>query len=124
MIRSIVAIISLFTAGMGIVGLVSPAGLIAFVSIWKAKIGLWAAVIVRLIFGVTLWYAAPVSRTPAPLRILAMISVIAAFTLPLLGVSRYRSLVSWWSRQSPLFIRVWSTVAAGLGIFILWSILS
>ncbi|MCX6354855.1 MAG: hypothetical protein NTZ78_08130 [Candidatus Aureabacteria bacterium] len=123
MIILIVAVVSVLIVGVGIFGLISPAGVAAFVSVWKSKTGLWIAVIVRLGFGIALWLVAPMSRAPLALEVLAVISVSAAIMLPLIGISRYQSIVAWWSRRSPLFIRVWSVVALGLGIFILWSIM-
>jgi hypothetical protein len=118
----IVSVVSIFIIGIGLLGLVAPARMVFFVSRWQSKTGLWAAFIVRLAFGISLWVVAPASRAPVILQVLAVVSVVSAFVLPLVGVSRFKSIVSWWSRQSPGFIRVWSAVAVVLGVFILWSV--
>ena len=117
----IVVAISLFAAGMGLFGLISPSGLAAFVTRWRSIPGLWTAAIVRLMFGIALWLVAPSSRTPLVLQVLGIVSVAAAVALPLMGFSRYASLLSWWSRGSLAFVRTWCGVAAGAGIFIVWS---
>lgn len=119
----IVAAVSLWVAGMGIFGLISPGGLASLVSRWESKRGLWLASIVRLGFGIALWLVAPSSRTPVILRVLAVITVAAGLALPFLGFSRFKSLLSWWRRRSPAFVRAWAAVAMVMGGFILWSVL-
>jgi len=120
----IVSVVSIFVAGMSILGLASPARMVSFVSRWQSKTGLWVAFIVRLAFGISLWLVAPASRAPVVLQVLAVVSVVSALVLPLVGVSRFKSILSWWSSQSPGFMRVWLAVAAVLGVFILWSVVA
>jgi hypothetical protein len=117
----IVSVVSIFVAGMGVLGLASPARMVSFVSRWQSKTGLWVAFIVRLAFGISLWLVVPTSRAPVVLQVLAVVSVVSALALPLVGVSRFKSMLSWWSSQSPGFMRVWSAVALAVGVFILWS---
>jgi hypothetical protein len=120
----LVLVVSIFVVGMGVLGLVSPTAMAAFVLRWRSKTGLWTAFIGRLILGVVLWIVAPTSRTPVVLQVLAVLSVLSALVLPLLGVSRFESILTWWSRQSPGFIRSWSALAVVLGIFLLWSVVA
>lgn len=118
----IVAAVSIFVVGMGVFGLASPSGIAAFVLRWRSKTGLWTASLGRLVFGVALWLVAPTSRAPVVLQVLAVVSVASALALPLMGVSRFESILSWWSRQSPAFIRSWIALAVALGVFLLWSV--
>lgn len=118
----IVAAVSIFVVGMGVFGLASPSGIAAFVLRWRSKTGLWTASLGRLVFGVALWLVAPTSRAPVVLQVLAVVSVASALALPLIGVSRFESILSWWSRQSPAFIRSWTALAVALGVFLLWSV--
>lgn len=118
----IVAAVSIFVVGMGVFGLASPSGIAAFVLRWRSKTGLWTASLGRLVFGVALWLVAPTSRAPVVLQVLAVVSVASALALPLMGVSRFESILSWWSRQSPAFIRSWTALAVALGVFLLWSV--
>ena len=120
----IVSVVSIFVAVMGVLGLVSPAKMVSFVSRWQSKTGLWAASIIRLAFGISLWLVAPASRAPVVLQVLAIVSVVSALVLPLVGVSRFKSILSWWSSRSPVFIRVWLAVAVVFGVFILWSVVA
>jgi hypothetical protein len=120
----IVGVLSILAVGMGVFGLASPGGMVAFVSRWKSKTGLWVASIGRLVFGVALWLVAPTSRAPVVLQVLAVVSVAAALALPLIGVCRYEAILSWWSRQSPVFVRSWSAAAVVLGAFLFWSVVA
>jgi hypothetical protein len=118
----IVSILSTLTIGIGIYGLASPAGMRSFVSRFGSKAGYWTAVVLRLVFGVALWRVAPVSRMPAALEVLGVMSSASAIALLLLGVPRFQALVSWWSRQSAVVVRAWSAAAVALGASILWSV--
>jgi hypothetical protein len=120
----LVVAVSILAVGMGVFGLVSPTGIAAFLLRWRSKTGLWAASIGRLLFGVALWLVAPTSRAPIVLLVLASLSIVSALVLPLLGVSRFDSILSWWSRQSSVFIRSWSAMAVALGVFLLWSVVT
>ena len=120
----IVSVVSIFVASMGVLGLVSPAKMVSYVSRWQSKTGLWAASIIRLAFGISLWLVAPASRAPVVLQVLAVVSVVSALVLPLVGVSRFKSILSWWSSRSPVFMRVWLAVAVVFGVFILWSVVA
>ena len=124
MLVPIVVMVSILAAGIGVVGLVSPARQVAFVSQWESTTGLWASAVIRLVFGIALWFVASASRTPVILQMLAALSVAVALLLPFLGVARFQSLLSWWTRQPPAAIRAWSAVAMVFGSFILWSVLA
>jgi hypothetical protein len=118
----IVSILSTLTIGIGIYGLASPTGMRSFVSRFGSKAGFWTAVVLRLVFGVALWRVAPVSRMPAVLEVLGVLSSASAIALLLLGAPRLQVLVSWWSRQSGVVVRAWSAAAVALGASILWSV--
>ncbi len=120
----IVGVFSAFVISMGLYGIVSPSGLMSFVSRWQSQTGLWVASIFRIVFGVSLWLAAPSSRFPLALQALAAMSVASGIALPLIGFSRFQLLLLWWTRRSPGFLRVWSAVAVGVGALILWSVIA
>jgi len=120
--KLIVMAVSIFGWGMGAYGLISPKAMVRIESTWQTKSGLWAASAIRLAFGIALWVAADRSQSPAVFKALSAVSVVSAIILPLIGVSRFKSLLAWWSRQSPAFMRAWSTVAVLTGVFLIWSV--
>jgi len=122
MINEIIVIaVSIFAAAMGMLGLASPAAMGKYVAGWQSKSGLWAAAAIRLVFGIALWQAAA-SRFPAVFKILGVVAVLSAFSLPLVGTARFKALLAWWSRQSAAFVRAWSAIAVIIGIFFIWSL--
>jgi hypothetical protein len=119
----VVAVVSIMVVCVGILGLISPAGVVDFIARWQSPAGLWTASIVRLVFGIALWLVAPSSRTPVVLKVVSVVSVASAVVLLLAGVSYFESILSWWFHQSTVFQRGWSAVAVAGGAFILWSVI-
>ncbi len=117
-----IAAVAIFVVAVGLYGVISPAGLVSFVRYWQSQGGFWFAAALRLVLGIALWIVAPASRAPLTLQILAVISLAAGISIPLMGYSRYESLLTWWQRQSAWFVRVWCVVALAFGLFLLWSV--
>jgi hypothetical protein len=120
----IVGLVSALVACLGVYGIVSPSGMMAFASWWRSRAGFWVASIFRIGFGLILWLAAPSSRVPLALQVIACLGMVSGVMLPLIGFSRSQSFLSWWSRQSPLFVRVWAAVAVAMGGFLLWAVIA
>jgi hypothetical protein len=118
----IVGAVSVLVIGLGLWGIASPAGLLGFTRRWQSKTGFWVAFAFRLLFGGALWLVAPSSRMPLGIQVLAAATVISGLALPLMGYSRYLSLLSWWSGRSPGFVRAWCCAALAVGVFIFWSL--
>jgi hypothetical protein len=118
----IVIAVSIFDAGMGVFGLTSPAAMVRFVSNWQTKRGLWVASTIRLAFGIAIWGTAAGSLFPSVFKVLSVVSVFSAVVLALMGGSRFKSLLAWWSRQSPVFKRTWLAAAVLMGVFLIWSV--
>ena len=107
---------------LGVWGVIAPDPLLAFLSGWQTRTGLWAGAILRLLFGVALWCVASTSRFPATLQVVAVISIVAGVGLPFLGLARLKQVMAWWSRQSLGFTRAWSAFVIVLGVFIVWAV--
>ena len=107
---------------IGALGLASPDALTSFVRRWKTPLGVWIAAGARVAFGLALWSAAPSSRIPDALRVLAAVAVAAGLALPLLGLSRFAAILAWWERRSAGFKRAWAGAACAVGGFLLWSV--
>jgi hypothetical protein len=122
MFQLIALTVSALITGLGLYGLARPHGLAAFASLWRTWPALWLAVVLRLVFGIALLNAAPSSHAPLVLRIIGILSVVAAIVLPLLGIERLRTLLDWWTRQSIALLRTWSAAAALAGTFLLWAV--
>ena len=108
---------------MGAWGVLAPARLTILVNRFASPGGVWIAAAIRLVLGLALWFAAPVSRAPLLLQVLGVVAIVAAVVLPLMGVERFKAMVSWWVDLSPAAQRVWSLVAVAFGAVILWALL-
>jgi len=120
----VVAGFSLAILAIGVLGLASPDALMAFVRRWQTPLGIWIAAAFRVTFGVVFWLAAPSSRVPVLLKILGAVSVLSGVALPLLGLSRFEAIVSWWAGRSAVFKRMWAVVALAFGGFLLWAVIA
>ena len=120
----IVIAVSLFVAGMGTFGLVSPAAMARFVSGLQSRGALMAAAAIRFVFGVALWQTAAVSRFPTVFKVIGVLAVISALGLPLIGVVHFKAILHWWSTRLPAVVRLWSGAAALMGAFFLWSVIA
>ncbi len=119
----IVLLIGLVISCVGLGGVASPAGLIAFVCNWQPRWRIPFAAALRIVFGVALWLAAVDSHAPTALRVLGACSFVAGLALPFIGRARFNALVDWWAQRSPGVIRCWAGVAALLGGFSIWAVL-
>ena len=115
--------LSVLIAGFGVWGIISPATLLTFLSRWQTREGLWTGAILRLIFGLALWFAAPLSRFPTTLQVVGVISVVAGIAVPFIGLARFKSMVAWWLNKPPSFTRIWAVATLALGVFFVWAVI-
>jgi len=107
-------------AGLGIIGLVRPQSLLDMIErSWKSPAALYFAIGVRLFLGVVLVAAAPECRYPQVIRILGIVSLVAAAAGAALGRRRLTVFVDWWAKQSTGFVRTWCIFALAFGGFLI-----
>lgn len=116
-------LLGVFIVLVGAWGVLAPDRITAFVDRFGSAGGLWFAAAIRLVLGLALWFAAPVSRAPMLLQALGVIAIVAAAVIPLMGVDRFKAMISWWAALSPAVQRLWSLVAVAFGALILWALL-
>lgn len=114
--------VALFIFVMGAWGFFAPGSIFAFISGWSSKTGFWLAVLLRLSFGLALWFAAPDTRLPMLLRVFGALAIVSAATLPLVGYKRFKRIIIWWTNQSHFIMRLWSLLALAIGGVVLWSL--
>ena len=114
--------VALFIFVMGAWGVFAPGSIFAFISGWSSKSGFWLAVLLRLCFGLVLWFAAPDTRSPILLQALGAIAILSAASLPIIGYERFERVLTWWTGHSPFVMRLWSLVAVAIGGLVLWSL--
>lgn len=114
--------LSVLIVGFGVWGIISPATLLTFLSRWQTRSGLWTGAALRLMFGLALWSAAPLSRFPTTLQVVGVIFVVAGIAMPFIGLARFKSMVAWWLNKPPSFTRIWALATLALGVFFVWAV--
>jgi len=114
--------VALFVFVMGAWGVFAPGSIFAFISGWSSKTGFWLAVLLRLCFGLALWFAAPDTRLPILLRGLGALAMVMAAALPVIGYARFERVIGWWTNRSHFVMRLWSLLAVAIGGVVLWSL--
>lgn len=105
---------------LGLVGLLAPARFRKAFEAMTSQSRFIAAIVLRLGFGVLLWFAADQLRFPGVMRILAVIAFAAAVGVLIMGRERLDRLVTWWLTRSDALLRL-SVVFAGLfGAFLVY----
>lgn len=105
----------------GVWAVVQPFSLTQIADLFLTRGGLWAAVALRVAFGVLLWMSAPASRMPRTLRVLGALFVLGGLVLPVVGLERMQGIAEWGAGQDGSVLRVVALMAVGLGAFIVWS---
>ena len=116
------AIFSMIIVLLSVYGILQPLNLILFVRGFMAGSGLWVAVIARIILATLLWFSAPLSLTPTTFQALAVLALVAAFVLPIIGAQRILKLMDWVESWRHPAIRLWCLPGVAFGGFLLWSI--
>jgi hypothetical protein len=115
-------VLSLFVAALGALGLISPMRLLDIVRQFQSQAGLYAAGAFRVVLGGALFFAAPFCRAPKVLRVLGIIILVAGLVTPFFGVERVHRLLSWWSGQGAMFLRVWAAFALAFGLLLAYAV--
>lgn len=118
---TLVAAFALLIMTMSVYGFIKPQGYVAFARWLDSGPALWGAAALRLALAVVLWLAADASRTPTTFKVLAVVAVLGAMTLPVMGRERFRRLFDWGAAQPPLLLRALCALGVGFGLFLLWS---
>ena len=112
-------LIGLLIATEGIVGLVVPSMFLRIVAFFQTPPVIYFAAAIRVVFGIILVRAAPVSRAPIVLLVIGIIVAISALLTPVVGTWGTRLVFNWWSSSGPASVCLTAGVAAALGIFII-----
>lgn len=117
----IVALLGLLVGLLSLWGIVATGPLLDAVDgVMDKAWGMSFAVVVRIILGVALLFAAPASKFPVLFNWLGVVALIAAVALPVLGRVRLRSLLAWFRTRPNFIIRLWLVFGALFGFFLVY----
>ncbi len=108
-------------AAIGLLGVVSPRRLVAFLSRWTFLTGLPLTIAVRTCFGSLFVFAAPYCRLPELVRAVGVLEWLGVGVLLILGPARLGGFVGWWLERSPSIVRIWCSAALALGVVLIFA---
>ena len=115
-------VIAAVIIAIGVVGLITPATLLAIGQSVTTPIGLYVIAGVRVCIGVVLLVTASASRMPRTVRLAGAVVVMAGIATPIFGVERSRAVLEWLTAQGPALVRGDALVAMAVGAFMIYAI--
>ena len=115
-------LVALFTVGVGVVGVVSPAGVTSVRRQYFATpTGLYTAAAVRMAMGLVVILGATASRAPKTLRLLGALMCMQGLSATILGPEHARTVLEW-ETMRPTLLRAGATVAFATGVFMVFAV--
>lgn len=120
----LVVIIGALVVLLSLWGMAFPSRLMRLVRLVLDKSwGMFFAVIVRVILGVSLLVTAPVSLFVIPFKVIGWLALFAAMVLPIFGRQRLVVILDWFQNRSEMLIRAWLVFGVLFGVFLLYGVL-
>jgi hypothetical protein len=77
--------------------------------------------VIRVVFGVVLIRAAPLSRSPKGLRVLGSLIVVGGLLTPFIGVQFAQVILGWWLEGGVSVVRIWAGFSLLLGAYVVYA---
>jgi len=116
----IVAVLGALIVLLGLVGIVQPARFRSLFTSMDSQARFVLAIVTRLAIGALLWWLADELRHPHVMRVLAVIAVVAAVGVLVMGRARLDKLIDWWLAKPDGVLRVSALFAAVFGAYLTW----
>jgi hypothetical protein len=116
----IVALLGALAVLFGLIGLVQPNRFRAMFTTMDSQTRFILAIVIRLAMGALLWWLADELRHPHVMRILAVIAVVAAVGVLVMGRNRLDKLIGWWLRKPDGVLRISALFAAAFGSYLVF----
>ncbi len=118
---TIALVVSLMLVVTALLAIVYPQRLAEFARSLLTQGGMYATVVVRLVFGIVFLLAASDSRLPWMIRSVGSISILGGVIAPMFGLDRHRQLLDWWAIRGSGFKRGWAALAFIVGVVLAYA---
>ena len=118
---AVVMIFSILIISLGAYGIVSPRGVLSLARHFASGPGIAVWFLLRFVFAIALWLAADASATPTAFRVLSVVTLLGAISLPAMGEKRLAAFIDRWSDLPTWSLRAWLGAALAFGLFVLGS---
>lgn len=117
----VVPVLGVVIALIGLMGLANPRSLIALVQRWRSPGRFWFAAVIRVVLGVVFLVVAPDCRAPLVVRLVGLVSIVAAVAILISGRVRLDAFLEWWLRRPPKLLRLWAAAAIAFGALLIYA---
>lgn len=115
-------VVALVIIAIGMVGVFARNALLSFGQYSITSAGLYVIAVIRVGMGTVLIAAASRSRFPNTLRLFGVVAIIAGLTTPLLGATRARAILNWWTAEGSMAVRLIAVLIVAFGCFIAYAL--
>ena len=116
-----VSAVGFLVAAVGLSVAIAPVRTLGWMASMESNARFRTAIGLRLVLGTAFLVAAPSCRWPIAIQIVGFLAFVAAIGLAIMGRAHLDTLVQWWVDRSPTFLRLWSLVAIGFGVLIIYA---
>jgi hypothetical protein len=113
---------ALLILSLGLLALVLPSRFAGLVAALQAPPLLYLAALLRFSVGVSLLFAASISRARFALFFLGSVMVLGGIATPIVGQGMARPILDAWQQGGDVIVRGWGLAAFALGGFLLWAL--
>lgn len=113
--------IGLLIVVQGLVAMVRPNAFLGLVREFQYPPVIYVAAVLRVVFGLVLFLAAPASRATTLLQVLGVFIVAGGLLTPYFGIYFAHLILGWWSDGGAVMVRGWAGLALALGGFIVYA---
>lgn len=115
-------LIGVFIISAGIAIAFKPQIASDMVAFWEKDHRLYWGGIIRLVFGSIMLVTASDARFPTLVMVLGILFFLSGLLLYILPEAKIRGILEWWKQRSIIVVRVWGSIAALLGLLILYAV--
>ena len=122
-LQTIILLFGISICTASVLSLYSPSRLVRIViTVGKNKLGIFLAIIARLLLGVALILVAPDTRFPAVFMVLGVLSILSALIILFVGRDRISVLMNWLESLPPLSLRLWLLLGVAFGGLLIYGV--
>lgn len=118
----LVKVIGIYLVAMGIIILLRPKAYSIIFNFFRQGKRIYMAGILRILFGALFLSVADESRFQTFLLIMGVLAIIGGITIFVLKPAKLKTLMDWFEKKSPTFIRTWGVVAIIIGALFIYSV--
>ena len=115
-------LIGVFVIAIGLAMVLRPQMLKGLIAFWAKEKQIYAAGIIRIMFGLIILLAAPQARWFWVVTIVGLLVLTKGILTMIMKPGTIKSILKWWSEQPTLIVRALAAVAMAFGMLLIYAI--